>query len=141
MRPCMLTALVVLLGLSLLPLPDHLNAPNMTTAAAEQMVELQASEFWFEPAWVTVKPGTIRFVVHNIGEVRHVLTVEWEGGGGASIRIAPGQTKTLDVTLERPGSYVFFCPLETEGEGDGVIVHRDKGMEGRLTVAQESRGR
>jgi plastocyanin len=86
---------------------------------------------------VTVKPGTIRFVVHNIGEVRHVLTVESEGGGGASIRIAPGQTQTLEVTLERPGSYVFFCPLETEGEGYGVIVHRDKGMEGRLIVAQE----
>ena len=137
MRPCMVTALVVLLGLSLLPLPDNLNAQNMTTAAAEQMVELQASEFRFEPEWVTVKPGTIRFVVHNSGEVRHVLTVEWEGGGGASIRIAPGQTQTLEVTLERPGSYVFFCPLETEGEGYGVIVHRDKGMEGRLIVAQE----
>jgi plastocyanin len=76
----MVTALVVLLGLSLLPLPDNLNAQNMTTAAAEQMVELQASEFRFDPERVTIKPGAIRFVVHNVGELRHVLTVEWEGG-------------------------------------------------------------
>jgi plastocyanin len=134
----MVTARVVLLGLSLLPLPDNLSARNMTTVAAEQMVELQASEFRFEPEWVTVTPGAIRFVVHNIGELRHVLTVKWEGGlGGASIRISPGQTQALAVTLEQPGSYSFFCPLEDEGEWGSLIVHRDKGMEGQLIVAKE----
>jgi plastocyanin len=102
-----------------------------------QIVEMRASEFRFDPDQVTVRSGVIRFVVRNVGEVRHVLTVEWEGGEGASIRVAPGQTQTLEVTLERPGAYVFFCPLETEGEGVGLIVHREKGMEGRLIVAQE----
>jgi plastocyanin len=112
-------------------------AGDLAAAARAQIVEMRASEFRFDPDQVMVRSGVIRFVVRNIGEVRHVLSVEWEGGGGASIRIAPSQTQTLEVTLERPGSYVFFCPLETEGEGSGMIVHRDKGMEGRLIVAQE----
>ena len=138
MRPCIVMALVGLLGLSLWPLQDSLNAQKMTTAVGVHTVELQASEFRFDPERVTIKPGAIRFVVHNVGELRHVLTVEWEGGlGGASIRISPGQTQTLDVTLEQPGSYVFFCPLEDEGEGGNIIAHRDKGMEGRLIVIKE----
>jgi len=62
----------------------------------------------------------IRFVIHNVGKRRHVLTAEWKGGiSGVSIRLPPGQTITLEVTLERPGSYVFRCPLEDEREGAG----------------------
>lgn len=137
MRPSMVMCLAILLGLSVWPLLDSSDAQRVAAAAGEQTVEMQASEFWFDPEQVTVKLGVIRFVVRNVGELRHVLTVEWEGGGGASIRVPPGQTKTLEVTLEQSGSYVFFCPIEDEGEGGSLIVHRDKGMEGRLIVAQE----
>ena len=137
MRPSMVMCLATLLGLSVWPLLGPSHAQRVAAAAGEQTVEVQASEFRFDPDQVTVKPGVIRFFVQNVGELRHVLTVEWEGGGGASVRIPPGQTKTLEVTLERPGSYVFFCPIEDEGEGGSLIVHRDKGMAGRLIVAQE----
>jgi plastocyanin len=137
MRPCIVMCLAGLLGLSVWLLQGNSAAQDPAAAARVQIVEVRASEFRFEPHQVMVRSGVIRFVVRNVGEVRHVLTVEWEGGGGASVRIAPGQTQTLEVTLEQPGAYAFFCPLETEGEGYGVIVHRDKGMEGRLMVAQE----
>ena len=137
MRPRIMMGLAGLLSLSVWPLRESPYAQDVAAAVSEQTVEMRASEFRFDPDQVTVRSGVIRFVVRNVGEVRHVLTVEWEGGGGASIRVAPGQTQRLEVTLERPGSYAFFCPLETEGEGYGVIVHRDKGMEGRLIVAQE----
>jgi plastocyanin len=130
--------LVGVLALSIWALPNDSEVVDVMAAMGAHTVELRASEFRFDPERVTVKPGMIRFIVHNVGDLRHVLTVEWEGGiGGASIRIPPGQTKTLDVTLERPGSYVFHCPLEDDGEGGGLIVHREKGMEGRLIVAKE----
>lgn len=103
----------VLLGLSPGPLPNDSGVVDVMADPSAQIVELRASEFRFDPERLTVKPGVIRFVIHNVGELRHVLTVEWEGGiGGASIRIPPGQTQTLEVTLERPGTYVFHCPLE-----------------------------
>jgi plastocyanin len=137
MRPWIVMCLAGLLGLSVWLLQGNSEAQDLAAASRVQTVEMWVSEFRFDPEQVMAKPGVIRLVVRNVGEVRHVLTVEWEEGGGASIRIAPGQTQTLEVTLERLGSYVFFCPLETEGEGSGVIVHRDKGMEGRLIVAQE----
>ena len=106
-------------------------------AARVQTVEMRASEFRFDLEPSAVKPGVIRFVVQNVGQLRHVLTVEWAGGAGASIRIAPGQTRALEVTLEQSSAYVFFCPLEDEGEGTSLIVHREKGMEGQLIVAKE----
>lgn len=138
MRPWRVMGLAIFLGLSTWPLLGPSDTQRVGAAAHQQTVELRASEFRFDPERIRVKPGAIRFVVHNVGDMRHVLTVEWEGGlGGASIRVPPGQTRTLDVTLEQPGSYVFFCPLETEAEGGGVTVHRDQGMEGQLLVAHE----
>jgi plastocyanin len=138
MRLYRVMCLAAFLGLSAWPPQGNSEMHHMSAASGGQTVEMRANEFTFEPEQVTVKPGLIRFVVQNVGELRHVLTVEWEGGiGGASIRIPPGQTRPLEVTLERPGSYVFFCPLEDEGESGGLIVHRERGMEGRLIVAQE----
>lgn len=129
----------VLLGLSTGPLPNDSGVVDVMADPSAQIVELRASEFRFDPERLTVKPGVIRFVIHNVGELRHVLTVEWRGGiGGASIRISPGQTQTLEVTLEQPGTYVFHRPLEDEGKGGTLIVHREKGMEGQLSVVNRS---
>lgn len=140
MRSWIVMGLVALLGLGPGTLLTHLEMVDAMAATTVQTVELRASEFRFDPERPIVKPGVIRFVIHNVGELGHVLILEWEGGiGGASIRIPPGQTKTLQVTLERAGSSRFFCSLEDEGEGGGVIVHREKGMEGQLIVAEESR--
>ncbi len=126
-----------LLALSVWSLQGNHHTHEVTAAARVQTVEMRASEFRFDPEHIAGKPGVLRFVVQNVGELRHVLTVEWAGGGGASIRVAPGQTRTLEVTLEQSGSYVFFCPLEDEGEGGSLIVHRERGMEGQLIVAKE----
>ena len=137
MRLWIFMGLSGLLALSASSLQGNHHTEEVAAAARVQTVEMQASEFRFDPERIAVKPGVIRFVVQNVGELRHVLTVEWAGGGGASIRISPGQTRTLEVTLEQSGSYVFFCPLEDEGEGGSLILHREKGMEGRLIVAEE----
>lgn len=135
MRSSMVKGFIGLLALNLWILPNDLGVVDVLAATGVQTVELRASEFRFDPERPTVKPGVVRFVIHNVGELRHVLTVEWEGGiGGASIRIPPGQTRTLEVILERPGSHVFHCPLEDEGERGELIVHRERGMEGQLIV-------
>jgi plastocyanin len=137
MRQWIVMGLSGLLALSAWSLQGNHHTQEVAAAARIQTVEMQASEFHFDPERITVKPGVIRFVVQNVGELRHVLTVEWAGGGGASIRIPPGQTRTLEVTLEQSGAYIFFCPLEDEGERGSLILHREKGMEGQLIVTKE----
>ena len=68
----------------------------------------------------------------NDGATVHDLEVE---GPGTETKLAseldPGQSGTLTVDLSEPGSYEWYCPVGN---------HREKGMEGEITVAGEGGG-
>lgn len=93
-------------------------------AAAAQTVEVSATEFAFDPADISVDPGAVVFELANDGSAPHALEIEGGGVEVVSDTIDGGESSTLEATLEE-GTYEVYCPV-----GD----HRDRGMEGTLTV-------
>jgi uncharacterized cupredoxin-like copper-binding protein len=96
-------------------------------SAGEQTVSVSETEYQLDPSDPTVQPGTVSFRVTNDGGVDHNLEVEGtQGEQELEQDLAPGQSGTLTVDLSQPGKYEFYCPV------DG---HRERGMEGEITVA------
>jgi uncharacterized cupredoxin-like copper-binding protein len=105
-----------------------------TTAPAGggQTVSIGESEFKLDPSSVKVdQAGSVTFKVTNNGSVDHALEVEGQGVEEETETIKPGETAELTVDLSKEGSYEIYCPI------DG---HRDKGMEGMLTIGAASVG-
>lgn len=99
-----------------------------TTAAGPVVATLDVvlTEYRITPANPTVpKPGVVEIEVANRGSIGHALEVEGPGGEVETPTIAPGQTADLKVDLDKPGRYVWYCPV-----GD----HRERGMKGTITV-------
>ncbi len=93
-----------------------------------QEINVALTEWAIEPDMITVKAGTIRFVVRNLGTMAHGFEIEGEIDGKEFEReIEPfpaGQTRRLMVELP-PGEYEIYCQ---------VPGHKEKGMEGTLIV-------
>lgn len=62
----------------------------------------------------------MRLVLRNEGRVSHTFTIDELG---INVRLAPGETKIMEITLSKAASYIFYC-----------IPHRGLGMVGNLTV-------
>lgn len=103
------------------------STPPATTqaGAASQTVAIGASEFKFSPATVRVKPGEVTFKLSNTGGAPHALEIEGQGIEEETDTVEPGASATLKVTLSKPGTYEFYCP---------VADHKQRGMTGELTV-------
>ena len=73
----------------------------------------------------SLKTGSYKFAVDNIGKIQHDLAIE---GNGIKETKTPlidaGQSKSLDVAL-KPGKYTFFCT---------VPGHEQAGMKLQVTV-------
>ena len=97
------------------------------TAPPADVVLVEASEFKFAPAAITVEAGDVTFQVKNAGTIEHEFEIfkgdavvdEIEG-------LVPGLTRDLTVTLEA-GDYTFVCKL---------AGHEEQGMTGTLTVTE-----
>ncbi len=94
------------------------------TEGAGQRVEISARDFIFEPAQLSVQPGEVTFVLTNDGQAPHALEIEGNGLEEETDTIDPGESSELTVDLDE-GTYEMYCPV------DG---HRERGMEGTLTV-------
>ncbi len=92
---------------------------------------LEATEFEFSPAEVTVELGEHEFQIVNRGEVEHALEIHTPGGEVETGRVAPGESATVTADLSEAGSYELYCPV-----GD----HRQRGMEGSVTVEEGGGG-
>ncbi|HEY9476012.1 MAG TPA: cupredoxin domain-containing protein [Mycobacteriales bacterium] len=145
--PFRLTSAVVglLLGLSLagcgssqpeaVPFPDF--TPRATVAVATpdaggvQQVSLRAVNSRFVPQTIQAHAGQLDITVTNEDDDIHEITVfttATESATGAtdavsSDTIKPAATGRVLVTLDKPGTYKFFCKF-----------HRDEGMFGEITV-------
>ena len=106
---------------------DEAGGDGTTTAASKgtaQRVEISAKDFLFQPARLSVEPGKVTFVLTNDGNAPHALEIEGNGVEEETDTIDAGDSTELTVDLE-DGTYEIYCPV------DG---HRERGMEGTLTV-------
>ncbi len=129
-----LVALFALLATLTLAACGSSSSESGTTAPAGggQTVSIGESEFELDPSSVEVdQAGTVTFMVTNNGSMDHALEVEGQGVEEETETIEPGETAELTVDLSKEGSYEIYCPI------DG---HRDKGMEGTLTLGAASMG-
>jgi uncharacterized cupredoxin-like copper-binding protein len=102
------------------------------TMGGGKRVDVSAQEFAFDPGTLQIhKPGTYTFVLTNNGTLEHALEVEGQGVEEELEPVTPGSSGQLTITFSKTGTYEFYCPI------DG---HRDKGMEGTLTIGAASAG-
>lgn len=93
-------------------------------APGGDVVEVALTDFAIEPSALALEPGSYTFRVVNDGGALHALEVEGPTGEVETEELEPGGSTDLAVDLE-DGEYELYCPV-----GD----HRDRGMEGTLTV-------
>jgi uncharacterized cupredoxin-like copper-binding protein len=99
--------------------PGRGHAPATKAATT---IQVKASEFRFKfSKSVLPKPGTVTFVVKNVGHVVHDLKI----GGKKTPLIKPGETASLAVTFRKTGKYAYLCT---------VSGHAAAGMKGVFTV-------
>jgi plastocyanin len=105
---------------------------SAASPGAGQAISVSAKEFSFDPGTIQIDaPGTYTFTLSNDGSTEHGLEIEGQGLEEEIEEVVPGSSGELTVTFSKTGTYEFYCPV------DG---HRDKGMEGDLTVGAASAG-
>jgi plastocyanin len=100
----------------------------LSSAAGAQSVTVQMSEFKLKMSRDTVKAGSVRFTLTNVGEMSHALHIKGPGVDKETQIIAKGQASTMTVTL-KPGTYDVYCPM-SEGS------HKMAGMDMKLVVTE-----
>jgi uncharacterized cupredoxin-like copper-binding protein len=103
-----------------------------SSGSSGKTVAISETEYKLTPTNLTLKePGTYTFKVVNKGSVTHALEVEGNGVETDTEDISPGKSATLTVNFKGAGSYEMYCPV------DG---HRDRGMEGKITIGSAAAG-
>jgi plastocyanin len=104
-----------------LPPPTAQPGVGVVTTAADgtQEVTLQTQDdYVFLPAAFTVRPGAVRLTVRNTAtQLTHSFRFT-PGGGPASIAeqipiLTPGQSDTVQFTVQTPGDYRYECSFHT----------------------------
>ena len=92
-------------------------APRYSSPRPTTDVTVGAYDNCFEPATITVQPGTtVRWV--NYGKRTHTVTANdgrWDSGD-----IPPGGT--YSATFQQPGTYYYYCRHHTQDKMQGTIV-------------------
>jgi plastocyanin len=98
------------------------------TQAHVRNVTIHQSDFRIEPASVDAgSEGLVRIRIVNDGDVPHALAVQGPNGEvDFDGQIDPGHRGTMEVDLDRAGTYTMWCPLDD---------HRAKGMEATISVS------
>lgn len=82
---------------------------------------VETTEMEFSPDHMSLVPGLHTITVENTGKIRHTFSIN---SLGSEVTVSPGETKTLDITVE-PGTYRYVCR---------VLDHEGLGMHGVLRV-------
>ncbi len=94
------------------------------TTAGGATIQVEATEFQFNPSDLSAEAGEVTIDLSNAGSAEHAIEVEGNGVEESSDTIGGGDSTQLTVTLEE-GTYTIYCPVGN---------HREQGMEGTLTV-------
>jgi plastocyanin len=97
-----------------------------------QRVEISAGDdLRFSPSVVRARPGVIDFVFHNTGTTPHAVEVAIAPTDSPAVgtgNLNGGQTQTVRVTVNKPGTYPFPC-----------VYHVSSGMQGTLEIVAPPR--
>ena len=102
-------------------------APSQPSASAgpAQEVKVDMGDFFYKPGDITVKSGTVKFVLTNVGATAHRFSIKnGQDMIASSKNVGAGLQGSLEVDL-KPGTYKLGCTL-----GD----HEARGSVGSLTV-------
>ena len=102
MRSRAILLLLVLAGLvvAFAPLPVQAHTPVARTFRVE------ASQFAYSPAEISVNPGDTITIELVASDVVHGLYID---GYGVSVKADPGQTATLSFVADKAGSFRMRC--------------------------------
>jgi heme/copper-type cytochrome/quinol oxidase subunit 2 len=98
-----------------------------------QTVAVQLGAYQITPNEFTVQAGRpVRLELTNTDAITlHNFTLKDPAAGlNIDMDVPPGATRTVELTPEVPGSYPYYCNKELPF----VKSHRERGMEGTLTV-------
>jgi uncharacterized cupredoxin-like copper-binding protein len=121
---------LLLLALALVLLPacgGEEGAAEDESGSGATVVDVALGEFTIEPSAIAVEPGSYTFHVVNDGGTVHALEIEGPSGEVETGDLGPGESADLTVDFAEDGRYEMYCPV-----GD----HRDRGMEGSITVGE-----
>jgi nitrite reductase (NO-forming) len=101
--------------------------PQAAAANLPTDVMVTASEFKFSPATMQLPAGKkVSITLHNTGTVEHDINVD---ALGVKLLAGAGKTTAGEFTLDKPGTYDFYC---------SVPGHKDAGMRGTLSVVGDA---
>lgn len=104
------------------PTPEPTPIPTPTPAAAVMEVSVTARYASFQPSIITVAKGQTVKLTLTSRDIGHTLTIDELG---INIAVGARQTVTKEVTVEKAGTFTFYC---------AVPGHRRAGLEGTLKV-------
>jgi plastocyanin len=109
-----------------LPSALALLALALAAPAHAEPIEIAGKEFAFEPARIEASAGEpITITFENVGRLSHNLTIPALDAKTGTIQA--GNTATLEVTPQEPGTYEIRC---------SVPGHAPAGMTGKLVVSE-----
>lgn len=122
MRTKSTALLMVILSLVVLSLA----ACGGQAASGPTEVHVKMSEFKFEMDKTSIPAGPVKFIFENAGKEKHEAVLElagdndkpFEANGKASEveDVMPGQTATLEWTIDKPGQYQLACHINENNE-------------------------
>jgi heme/copper-type cytochrome/quinol oxidase subunit 2 len=92
-------------------------------AASQDDVRVEASRSGFKPKAVNLRKGETAHILLTTIDDEHCFAVD---GLRVEKRIVRGKTTTLELTVDRTGTFPFHCCLEPESQA----------MRGRLVVTE-----
>jgi len=103
--------------------PSTTPGPGTGATAPITVVTIEAREFGFSPAAVTIPAsGATRIVVKDAGRIVHNFTID---ALDVQIVVPPGGSGEVTLVDPQPGTYPFYC---------SISGHKEAGMVGTITV-------
>ena len=116
--------------LGLVGLSACANQPPAGAAEGKIQVEIVATEMRFSPNRIDARVGQpVLITIVNRGSVRHDLafpSIQMPSLRGVETLTMPGQSTSLTLTFDTPGTYTFLCTIEG---------HAASGMTGAVFVS------
>ena len=104
-------------------------ATTSGTQAQAQTLHVVASDLKFDQTKLSVAgPGQVKIEMENKGAIDHDFTIQ---GKGFTLPVRPGKSGDKVVSLDKPGTYTFYC---------SIPGHREVGMQGTITVGDGKAG-
>ena len=122
MRKQSMALLMVILALIALSLA----ACGGQAASGPTEVHIKMSDFKFEMDKTSIPAGPVKFIFENAGNEKHEAVLEPAGADDKPFEangkesevedVMPGQTATLEWTIDEPGQYQLGCHINENNE-------------------------